>query len=287
MEDKQNSTRINYKRIQNVKNQNNNINSSINNNSLVKGEQKHSEIRGKNPSPTKRNNERDKIRNANQNKNYQLKTHHPENNNSKYDLKSYNNPRSNKNKDINKHYKKTNSVDYGILPRNFSFIETIYSKYGFYNDDDFPRYGIYTYRIDVGSRNIRYYSNGKYKKKRERNTYSGSIRYNKYSSLSYDESNRRDKRIAKIEYKEHRLKKSDSNDKKMNKTMYTPFYDTVNSEYKSIIKQKNNNASSQNKISTSDNKRLPRNKTSSYLKQINYNSNINSTISINRRNIPI
>ena len=50
------------------------------------------------------------------------------------------------------------------------------------------------------------------------------------------------------------------------------------------MKQKNNNASSQNKISTSDNKRLPRNKTSSYLKQTNYNSNINSTISINRRN---
>ena len=284
MEDKRNSPQTNQKGVPNVKTPKNYANSLINNNSLVKVDQKQSEIKRKNPSPIQKNSERHNIRNSNQNKNYQLKTHHPENNNSKYDLKSYNNSRSNKKKDINKNYKKTNSVDYGIFPRNFSFIETIYSKYGFYNDDDFPRYGIYTYRIDVGSRNIRYYSNGKYKKKRERNTYSGSIRYNKYSSLSYDEGNRRDKRIPRIEYKEHRLKKSDSNDKKMNKTMYTPFYDTVNSEYKSIIKQKNNNASSQNIISTSDNKRLPRNKTSSYLKQTNYNSNINSTISINRRN---
>ena len=284
MEDKRNSPQTNQKGIPNVKTPKNYANSLINNNSLVKVDQKHSEIKRKNPSPIQKNSERHNIRNSNQNKNYQLKTHHPENNNSKYDLKSYNNSRSNKKKDINKNYKKTNSVDYGIFPRNFSFIETIYSKYGFYNDDDFLRYGIYTYRIDVGSRNIRYYSNGKYKKKRERNTYSGSYGYNKYSSLSYDESNKRDKRIARIEYKEHRLKKSDSNDKKMNKTMYTPFYDTVNSEYKSIIKQKNNNASSQNKLSASDNKRLPRNKTSSYLKQTNYNSNINSTISINRRN---
>ena len=284
MEDKRNSPQTNQKEVPNVKTPKNYANSLINNNSLVKVDQKHSEIKRKNPSPIQKNIERHNIRNSNQNKNYQLKTHHPENNNSKYDLKSYNNSRSNKKKDINKNYKKTNSVDYGIFPRNFSFIETIYSKYGFYNDDDFPRYGIYTYRIDVGSRNIRYYSNGKYKKKRERNTYSGSYGYNKYSSLSYDEGNRRDKRIPRIEYKEHRLKKSDSNDKKMNKTMYTPFYDTVNSEYKSIIKQKNNNASSQNKLSASDNKRLPRNKTSSYLKQTNYNSNINSTISINRRN---
>ena len=253
MKGKQSSTQTNYKRIQVLETPQKNTNYSINNNPFKEVAQKHSEKGKKNPSPIKQ-------KTSINNQKYQLKTSRYDNSNTKYDSKSYNNLKSNKNKDSHINNKKANNLlieneaeNFEKFPRNFSFIESLYSKYAFEEEDDYIfRYSIYTYKIEVGARGKRYYSNEKHLK--NRNSY--ILKNNKKfkHSLSFD------KNIKKIKVSQNKanysLRPTSNNKKSSNKINNTPYFDTVNSQYTNNYQKNKNMAYSQNKISTLDAKKI-------------------------------
>ena len=253
MKGKQSSTQTNYKRIQVLETPQKNTNYSINNNPFKEVAQKHSEKGKKNPSPIKQ-------KTSINNQKYQLKTSRYDNSNTKYDSKSYNNLKSNKNKDSHINNKKANNLlieneaeNFEKFPRNFSFIESLYSKYAFEEEDDYIfRYSIYTYKIEVGARGKRYYSNEKHLK--NRNSY--ILKNNKKfkHSLSFD------KNIKKIKVSQNKanysLRPTSNNKKSSNKINNTPYFDTVNSQYTNNYQKNKNMSYSQNKISTLDAKKI-------------------------------
>ena len=219
MKGKQSSAQTNYKRIQVLETPQKNTNYSINNNPFKEVAQKHSEKGKKNPSPIKQ-------KTSINNQKYQLKTSRYDNSNTKYDSKSYNNLKSNKNKDSHINNKKANNLlieneaeNFEKFPRNFSFIESLYSKYAFEEEDDYIfRYSIYTYKIEVGARGKRYYSNEKHLK--NRNSY--ILKNNKKfkHSLSFD------KNIKKIKVSQNKANYSlrpTSNNKKSSNKINTVF----------------------------------------------------------------